>query len=94
MKYLILWLRLGMKLRPVFREMERMKGMKFSVNFVIQALALVAQAAMQTSEILPPKGKFWASVIVAATQGIAGVLAHFVNPDGTPAKQPYVKGKQ
>ena len=63
--------------------------MKFSANLIVQLAALVAQAANQVIDILPPKGKFWAAVAVAAAQGIAGVAAHFANPDGTPARKPW-----
>jgi hypothetical protein len=30
-------------------------------------------------------------VVVAAGQGVTAVLAHFANPDGTPAEAPYIK---
>lgn len=69
-----------------------MKGLKFSVNAVIQIVGVVGHAAAQLSDVLPPEGKFWASVVLAAAQGVAGVLAHFVNPDGSPASMPYRKG--
>lgn len=65
--------------------------MKVSVNMVLQLAALIAQAANQVYDLLPEQGKFWAAVTIAAAQGITGVLAHFVNPDGTSAKKPYVK---
>lgn len=66
--------------------------MKFSVNATIQALALAAQAINATLDVLPPRGRFWAMVALSAIQGLTAVLAHFANPDGTPAEAPYVKG--
>jgi hypothetical protein len=66
--------------------------MKFSVNATIQALALVAHALNATVDLLPPEAKFWAMVALSAVQGLTAVLAHFANPDGTPAAVPYVKG--
>ena len=65
--------------------------MKFSVNVAIQMLALVMQGLNSTADLLPGKGKFWAMVGMSAVQGLTAVLAHFVNPDGTPAKAPYIK---
>jgi len=67
--------------------------MKFSVNVVIQMLALAAQGLSQTVDLLPPRGKFWAMVALSGVQGVAAVLAHFANPDGTPATEPYRKQK-
>jgi len=69
--------------------------MKFSVNTAIQLLALCAQGINAVSDLLPPRGKFYAAVALAAVQGVVGVLAHFSNPDGTDAMQPWVrKGKK
>ncbi len=65
--------------------------MKFSVNVVIQMLALAAQGINATQDLLPGKGKFWAMVALSAVQGLTAVLAHFANPDGTPAQAPYIR---
>jgi hypothetical protein len=65
--------------------------MKFSVNSTIQLLALIAQGINAVSDLLPPRGKFYAAVALAAVQGVVGVLAHFSNPDGTHATQPWVR---
>jgi hypothetical protein len=54
-------------------------------------LALVAQGLNASVDLLPGRGKFWAIVGLSAVQGVAGVLAHFANPDGTPAEAPYIK---
>ena len=58
--------------------------MKLSVNAVIQALALAAQGLNQISGFIPPKFQFWIMIALSAIQGVTGVLAHFVNTDGTP----------
>lgn len=83
------WLRLGWRLRKFESRFREVSQMKLSVNMLIQMLALVAQAAAQASDVLPGKGKLWAGVVVAAAQGAVAVLAHFRNPDGSPANQPY-----
>lgn len=73
-------------------ESERKLGMKLSVNSIVQTLMLALQGLNQISDILPLKGKFWVMIGISAIQGIIGVMAHFVNPDGTSAKVAYVKG--
>lgn len=83
------WLRLGWRLRPFLKRLEAMQPMKLSVNTIIQLAALVAQAAAQASDVLPGRGKLWASVTVTAAQAVVAVLAHFRNPDGSPATLPY-----
>ena len=72
-------------------ERERKNGMKLSVNSIIQTLMLAMQGLNQASDVLPPKAKFWAMLAMSAMQGVVGVMAHFVNPDGTSAKVAYVK---
>lgn len=63
--------------------------MKFGVNSIIQLLGLVGQAILQVQDLLPETARFWAAVTLAGIQGAVGVLAHFSNPDGSPAKEPY-----
>jgi len=86
-------LRLWWRLRPVLKQFQELAKMKLSVNVVIQMLALVAQGVNQAQDLLPPRAKFWALVVLSGVQGVAAVLAHFANPDGTPATEPYRKQK-
>jgi hypothetical protein len=86
-------LRLWWRLRPILKQLQELTKMKFSVNVVIQMLALVAQGLNQTLDLLPPRGRVWAMVALSGVQGVAAVLAHFANPDGTPAVEPYLKQK-
>jgi hypothetical protein len=88
------WLKLGWRLRKLKPELEAILRMKFSLNAVVQLLALAGQGIVQVQDMLPPRGKFWAAVSLAAVQGLVGVLAHFANPDGTPASQPYTEAKK
>ena len=60
-------------------------------RLAIQILALVAQGLNASIDLLPGRGKFWAMVGLSAVQGLTAVLAHFANPDGTPAEAPYIK---
>jgi hypothetical protein len=84
-------LRIYVRLRPLINRFQELTKMKFSVNVMIQMLALAAQGINATQDLLPGKGKFWAMVALSVVQGATAVLAHFANPDGTPAEAPYVK---
>jgi hypothetical protein len=89
--FMIRELRVWWRLRPLIDRFQELTKMKFSVNGVIQMLALAAQGLNATMELLPGRGKFWAMVGLSAAQGLTAVLAHFANPDGTPAEAPYIK---
>jgi hypothetical protein len=84
-------LQIWLRLRPMMNRFQELTKMKFSVNVAIQMLALAAQGLNATVELLPGRGKFWAMVGLSAVQGVTGVLAHFANPDGTPAQVAYLK---
>ena len=84
-------LRIWLRLRPIMNRFQELTKMKFSVNVLVQMLALAAQGLNATVELLPGRGKFWAMVGLSAVQGVTAVLAHFANPDGTPAQVAYLK---
>jgi hypothetical protein len=84
-------LRIWWRLRPLVNRFLELTKMKFSLNVAIQMLALVAQGLNASVDLLPGRGKFWAMVGLSAVQGLTAVLAHFANPDGTPAQAPYIK---
>lgn len=84
-------LRLYWRLRPILKKFQELTRMKLSANVLIQMLALATQGINATQDFLPAKGKFWAMVALSAVQGVAAVVAHFANPDGTPAEAAYIK---
>jgi hypothetical protein len=84
-------LRIWLRLRPLINHFQELSKMRFSLNVLIQMLALAAQGLNASMDLLPAKGKFWAMVGLSAVQGVTAVLAHFANPDGTPAEAAYVK---
>lgn len=84
-------LRIWLRLQPIMNRFQELTKMKFSVNVLIQMLALAAQGLNATVELLPGRGKFWAMDGLSAVQGVTAVLAHFANPDGTPAQVAYLK---
>lgn len=87
-------IRLYLKIRPYLRKIEKQLGdaqMKISLNVLIQVLGTLLQGLMAVSPMLSGKGKFAAEVAVSAVQGATAVAAHFSNPDGTKAQEPYVK---
>lgn len=79
------------KLRPVIARAKEILKMKFSLNMVTQIIAMVVQGANALGGILPPEYSAPIALGIAAVQGIVAFVAHFKNPDGTPAAQPYVK---
>lgn len=90
-------IRLYLKVRPYLRKIEKQledSEMKFSLNVLIQVLGTMMQGLMAVSPMLTGKGKFAAEVAVSAVQGVAAVAAHFSNPDGTKATEPYVKAER
>ena len=84
-------LRLYWRMRPILKQLQELTRMKLSANVLIQMLALVTQGINATQDLLPARGKFWAMVALSAVQGAAAVVAHFANPDGSPAQAAYVK---
>jgi len=66
-----------------------------SVNTFIQVLALIVQYLNVAAGIVPQKYQPWIAGALVVMQGLVGILAHFANPDGTPAKVAYLPpGKQ
>jgi hypothetical protein len=64
---------------------------KFSWHMLAQGIAVAAQAFNAYGAFLPPKWQALAAGLLGGAQLIAGAVAHFRNPDGTPAATPYTK---
>jgi hypothetical protein len=64
--------------------------MKFQSNVLIQLLAMAGQMLNQSYDVLPPKGKVGAIIGLGAIQTVTALFAHFSNPDGKPASEPYI----
>jgi hypothetical protein len=65
----------------------------FNVNAMIQCLATALQFANMANDLpLPPKAKGYVTVAIGVIQSISGLLAHFKNPDGSSAKEPWSTG--
>lgn len=60
-----------------------------SLNISIQILLLLGQVLNMLLPTLHPEHRIYATVGIAFVQGIAAILAHSYNPDGTPAKVAY-----
>ena len=63
--------------------------MKVSLNTTAQILAMCLQMLNQVSDIVPQDFKVWVMLVVSILQGVIGVIAHYSNPDGTPATIPW-----
>lgn len=62
---------------------------KFSVNAAIQAIGTATQLANVASGFVPPSKQPLVASAVGLLQAASGLLAHFRNPDGTPAQVAY-----
>ena len=97
---IIRWLQLGRLLKPLVAGVEKLEQgrqaakMTVGVNYIVQVIALLLQTLNQVTEILPPKGQFYAAVGITVLQGISAVLAHFNNPDGTKASVAWEKAQK
>jgi hypothetical protein len=67
--------------------------MKFSVNLIAQILGTLIQVLNFATALVPPDYHWLVAGIAGIVQAIAGLLAHFSNPDGTPSTVPYVAPK-
>jgi hypothetical protein len=63
--------------------------MKFSFNVIVQGLATAAQVFNAVSPLIDPDQRAKIAGIIAAAQAVTAAIAHFRNPDGTPAVMPY-----
>jgi hypothetical protein len=63
---------------------------KFSVNVVVQVLAVILHALNQYGALVPANYQFYVTFALAFLQALSALLAHFVNPDGTSAKAAWV----
>jgi len=65
--------------------------MKLSVNVIFQLLATLGQGANAIYDFVPLKYKWYVAAAIGFIQMLAGWRASYFNPDGTPAREPYVK---
>lgn len=64
----------------------------FSFNMVLQILSGVLQAINMFGTMIPKEFQPYVAAVVTAIQALFAIVAHFKNPDGTPAAVAYVKG--
>lgn len=57
---------------------------------IAHGIAVAGQLITHNAEFIPAKAQPFVHVGLAVGQMIIGLLQHKTNPDGTPAKQPYV----
>jgi hypothetical protein len=82
--------RLYREIKSLLERAERTFSMRLSWNSFIQILGLVGQGANIAYNNLPGKGQFYAALTMGAVQAVVGLIGQFYNPDGTPAKNPWV----
>ena len=65
--------------------------MKLRTSVILQGLGVALQAAnLAQPWIHNPKSQATLAAVVGGLQGIAALVAHFSNPDGTPASVAYI----
>jgi hypothetical protein len=84
-------LKMYWRLRPYIKKIKEQLKMKFSVNMIIQILATIAQAMNQISDLFGPGNREAIVLVVGIIQAVVALMAHYKNPDGTPASTPYIK---
>ncbi len=62
-------------------------------TIVFQGIAIVLQLWSALGGVVPPKYQALAAGVIGVLQAIQGTLAHYYNPDGTPAATAYVAPK-
>ncbi len=63
--------------------------MNLTINSFIQLLGTVGQTLNVVGGFVPADKKMYVAAGIALLQGIAAAVAHFSNPDGTPAALAY-----
>jgi hypothetical protein len=63
--------------------------MTFAVNVVAQVALLAVQAANKFGDVVPAKYQPAVFAVAGIAQGTLALIAHFRNPNGTPASAPY-----
>ena len=58
---------------------------------MIQFLATAVQGANFLLPVVPEKYKVWVAFTAGLAQAASGLIAHYFNPDGTPAKVAYLE---
>jgi hypothetical protein len=66
---------------------------KLSSNLIFQGAALIAQYGNQALGIVPPNVQPYVALAIGCAQALAAWRAHYFNPDGTPARAPYIPSK-
>jgi len=87
-------LRIYWRLRPYINQLKELCKMRLRTNIVIQILMTLMQAYNQISDLLPAKWKDTAALVMGIIQSVVALLAHYSNPDGTPAASAYAVPKK
>lgn len=79
------------KVDPQLKILQKeISGMTININAGIQILSTVAQIVNIVSPVIPDNKKIWATTVLSIIQALTALFAHYSNPDGTPAAEPFV----
>jgi hypothetical protein len=62
---------------------------KLYLNVVIQVIGSIVAIGTKYADVVPVKYQPVLAGLVAVAMGLSGILAHFYNPDGTAASEPF-----
>jgi hypothetical protein len=65
--------------------------MKLKWNVAAQVLGTIMQFLNANGSMVPAKYQVEVALAVGIVQALSAFVAHFSNPDGTPAEAPYKK---
>ena len=88
----IKYIKLYFRISPLLDDLKGELKMKLSVNVILQILATLMQIVNQMGGLVSPRYQTLVLGILSVAQAAIGVVAHFVNPDGTSAKVAYEPG--
>jgi hypothetical protein len=71
--------------------MNFLRALSAKTNTTLQAGAIAAQFYAVNLEGLSAREQVYVRLGIALFQAIVSILAHYRNPDGTPARVPYEK---
>ena len=63
----------------------------FNLNMAIQILSTIGNGLTMASSVVPAEYKPIVLLSLGVVQAVSGLVAHFKNPDGTPASDSYQK---
>ena len=82
-------LRIYLRLRPFIQQLRELPMGKFSTQLVFQIVFVLIGALTTIFDLIPPQYQRPMGAVLVLLSAIYGLYAHYKNPDGTPAAEPW-----